>query len=95
MAQRTVGRLVPAELLLAILENTNTDVFDKYLACDLMSCIFVENDLVFSLKWRNLEEMKLIGVNEFSTVRDRLVVTAGRVFNVFSRAKFEVHYPET
>ena len=66
--------------------------FDRFIACDLMRSVFVESDLVFPKRPRSRLELKFVGVNEFSSLRDKLVVTAGKVFNVFSRAKFVSGY---
>ena len=95
ISQISVSRLVPAEFLLSLMLNPHVDEFDKYIVCDLMRCVFVENDLVFPRLSRRLNDLKLIGVDEFSELRDTLVVTAGKVFNVFSRANFECGYRES
>ncbi len=92
LSQRAVSRLVPAELLLALLFSPQVDTVDKHIACDLLCCIFLENDLVFPIKTRLPQEVLFIGIDQGIPRHDALMVTAGKVFNAYSRAKITAGY---
>ena len=69
-------------MLVALLFSPHVETNDKYIACDLICCIFLENDLVFPVKSRTLEDLKLIGIDEcLNEGRSELIVTAGIVLN--------------
>lgn len=92
ICQKTVSRLVPAELLMEMLGSDNLNIGEKSLALNLLTCVYVENDLVYSIQSHSLHQPIMIGVDGCINNTFEFFVTAGKVFNVYSRAQFEDGY---
>ena len=84
--QRLIGRLVPADMVLDVLNGCVDSEIDKKMACEFLLSVFIEHDYVFATRALTSQQAVVLAVDE---INFKPRIRAGKLFNQATRPQFE------